>query len=317
MSIVAGIDLGTNSLRIVIAQKTDNGTIKTLFKKRDLVRMGYKVNQTGLLQEKNINETITALKNYLKAMKKHHVSRYIFIATSATRDAKNAADFTKQLEKIPLTPTIISGSNEAKLVAKTIDSTVKNISNNSIFVDQGGGSTEFIHYSNHQVKKSTSLNIGVVRLSEQFIKTEIPQKSELTAINNHLKKKLNQLDVYKNTQADQLILLGGTGSAISRIYNLSQAKENPTNEITLTYINEILTKALTLSHKEKESFFNIDPMRADVMIAGIIQIKSILEYFNLTKLQISTRGLRYGLINILLNNEETTKKYSFLNTLPI
>ncbi len=302
--VVAGIDLGTNSLRIVIATRKF-GQLVVLFEHRDVTRIGELVDRTSTLQPVPMQRTLAVLREYKQKMDYYGVTNYSFIGTSALRDIEDTSIFYNELNKIPLTMTILSGHEEAELVADTVLCTVSPILSPAVLVDQGGGSTEFVLLVDQKVQFMKSLDIGVVRLTEQFLSKECPTINDIQCVKEHLSRSFLALNQFSDVMLNQLIVLGGTGTTVSRLEQALAhyaAEQIHGSQISLSFLEYTLAKAIVCTHHEKEEYFHVEQLRADVMIAGIIELIAIMQLFGVDCATVSDKGLRYGLVHRLLMN---------------
>ena len=300
MQIKGAIDLGTNSLRGIIAQCDNNGIIvKVLWEQVFLCRIGKGVDKTGLLDEQTTSETLLALEAIRKAFITNHVSSYRFVATSALRDAKDSATFLSKVTSLGLSMSIISGIEEAQIIAKAIHAYLPNHSHNALFADQGGGSVEFIRCLPKE-EFYKSLDIGIVRLKERFFKTIPPNTKELESIKQFIEENLlKELSSFNAPAPEQLIIIGGTATSLAKIMlNLTNADAHNIHgvEIPFAFIESHLHEFQTSSPISLIERYGLDPKRADLILGGTIEILLIMTFFRLNTITISDKGLRYGLL---------------------
>lgn len=181
MSKYAVIDIGTNSTRLLIASVKNNVIVK---REKYLLstRMGQGVDHNRMIHPETIERNIIALKEFKEISQNCGVQDMILFGTSALRDAKNGHEFVRVAqEKLQMTVDIIDGKQEAQYAFLGIGEQYKD--ENSIIIDIGGGSTEFVCCAKGKLISSNSLNIGAVRLTEKFIKHDPPLVDEI----NHIK----------------------------------------------------------------------------------------------------------------------------------
>ncbi|MBU0504782.1 hypothetical protein KJ708_02220 [bacterium] len=179
---LASIDIGTNTIILLIAEK-ENNTLRTIHHECQMPRLGEDINKTRSLKPEAINRSLDVLKNYKKTIERYQCEQIILIATAACRKAQNILDFTTRVqEKLGLNIMIIPGEEEARLIHKTCAIEFKELGPPFIVLDIGGGSTEIITDSGDNVTYN-SLDFGVVTLTQKFLHTK-PQ--QLTKLNHYV-----------------------------------------------------------------------------------------------------------------------------------
>lgn len=165
---VGAIDCGTNSIRLLIADVALDGTLTDVVREMKVVRLGEGVDATGQFSQAALDRTFTAAREYAHLLEEHGVTAVRFAATSASRDASNREVFISGIQQIlGVTPEVITGVEEANLSFAGAVSSVGNTEENTVVIDLGGGSTEFVMGNDNGVQQAISLNIGCVRLTER------------------------------------------------------------------------------------------------------------------------------------------------------
>ncbi|OGI06116.1 MAG: hypothetical protein A2Y40_02510 [Candidatus Margulisbacteria bacterium GWF2_35_9] len=298
MTVNAAIDLGTNSLRLIIAEVSHN-KINVLKETSYMCRVGQSLQKTGFIKEDvmaRIHEHLLEIKELLN---QYQVKSVHFVATSALRDAKNASEFNDMVTSTGLKMEIISGIKEAQIIAKAVHCYVPNISNNSIFIDQGGGSVEFIHFIPGN-ETYCSLDLGIVRLTEQFFAQSPPTDKEVSKFKEFNLHALNQnLKPILNSKPDQLIVLGGTGSTLAMIYNKLTVYDSQIvhkTVINLSFLKGMIQDLQSLTSSEIQTKYSLAEKRSDIFFSGVLQIYYWLTFFNVDSFIVCDKGLRYGLL---------------------
>ncbi len=296
----AAIDLGTNSLRAIIVKDLTE-PLQIVYEKGFIVRIGEGINAHSPLNVQAKQRTLTALLEIKQAFDHWGIGPddYRFVATSALRDAQDGADFIAAVKEIDLNMTIISGVDEALIIAKAVNAFVPDRNDHALFVDQGGGSVEFIHHQNG-VETVKSLDIGIVRLTERFFSNLPPSMNATIAFQDFMTKTFHdELRSHIDAGPDQLIIIGGTGATLVKLYlklDVFDSLKVHGQVIPASFIIETLNQLLLLSATEIATRFQLDPRRADVVTAGVLEIACLLNTFRFQQVLISDRGLRYGLL---------------------
>jgi exopolyphosphatase/guanosine-5'-triphosphate,3'-diphosphate pyrophosphatase len=302
--ITAVIDFGSNSVRLVIYERTSRFGFKTIHESKSNVRIGEDAyNRNGYLQPEPIRRAILTLKGFKTIMNSFKVKKILAIATSAVRDAPNQKEFVNIVKKeTEINLKVIGGSREALLGGIACANLLQN--SNGVTIDIGGGSTEFALIENRQVIATHSLNLGTVRLKELFVNFKT-----LDSIISFIKHELRSLpDEFKNI--DNLIGIGGTIRALSKA--IQQQIGYPLDRVHgYTYIYkdqaEFINK-LIFADKTMllEAGFKKD--RLDVIQWGLIIFKEIVETLEYKNIITSGAGIREGL---LLKDLLKSVKYKF------
>ena len=314
---LAAIDIGTNSTRLLIS-RFENEKFIPLIREMQITRLGKGIKDSGSILDESAKNTIKVLKKYKKLINKFDVKNYRAVGTSVLRRAVNKDNFiSKTFVETGLSIEVINGLEEAKLsfngVVKSLILTKKIFNFDKILVvDIGGGSSEFIlGDTNFNILKSTSLDIGSVRLTEDFIHNDPPSKNEINFLRNFIKNtlsynlkdfiKYNIEDDYKNLT---IIGLAGTFSSLASIsINLKKYSMDKLNYLPLEFnkINDIFFNLCKLNLHERKKVIGLDPARADIIIGGTAIVIEVLNYFKKEKIFVSENDILDGIIYSLIN----------------
>jgi exopolyphosphatase/guanosine-5'-triphosphate,3'-diphosphate pyrophosphatase len=291
----AAIDIGTNSCRLLIAENKSNKSFDILNRKLEITRLGEGVDQNRLLKEKAVSRVFKTLKKYRKIIDKLKVDKVRVIGTSALRDVKNSYLLTDKISKLDLELEIISGEKEAEL---NYLGAASNLDENFLLIDIGGGSTEFIWPTTSDINFK-SLDIGCVRMTEKFISNPKDKISLLTLknIQNYVEDLLK-----KELILNKKFKVKGVGGTITTAAAVKLALEkydsNKIENLKLRYseLENIITKLADLELQAREKIKGLQPKRADIIVAGLVILKTILDYINSKELYVSDHDLLYGLL---------------------
>jgi len=304
---VASIDIGTNTLLLLIADVKD-GKIIPLHNSQIIARLGKNVEASGLIQKEAFDKVLNALIEFKKISEKFGVEKIFAIGTSALRDAKNRDDFLNFIkEKTGIEIKVISGEEEAKLTyLGAVSGLDEKFLNQKISViDIGGGSTEVILGSGFEIKKFISLNIGTVRITEKFLKHSPPLDEEINNAKFYIQ---NEFEKVKNFEFEGSTLVG-VAATVTTIASYSLKLETYNGERVNGYvmgietIEEIYKTFRNLSVAEIRKIPQISKGREDVIFAGVLILLEFMRKFNFNSIIASDRGVRYGVIfNLLQTN---------------
>jgi len=283
----AAIDIGSNAIRVLISNviETKEGVH---FQKNALVRAPIRLGEDsftlGEISKKSLKRMVNAMKAFKLLMKVHGVSHYQAYATSALREANNSGDVVEQVKKkAGIKIEIIDGRKEAEIISNSKISDFLNTQKTFLFVDVGGGSTEFTFINEGKRVCSKSFKIGTVRLINNLVDDRVWE-----AIRNW---------IIKNAKPYSKITLMGSGGNINKLFKLSNIKEG--KPLSMIKLNQIFLELESLSYEERIVKFELNPDRADVIIpAARIYLKA-LEWSGGQKIYVPKFGLSDGMIKYM------------------
>lgn len=292
---IASIDIGSYSVRMTVADVKD-GNIDVVLEKGYITSLGSGVKETGELREDRVEETLKVLEGYKKDIERLGVDKVVAVATEAIRRAENAEDFSRRVkEKTGIEVKVISPKEEGELAFLATAYSLKP-KGDFLVVDQGGGSTEFIFGKDMNVEDLISLPIGIVSLTERFLRHDPPSEEEIRKLMDFLKEEVEPL----KRDVDEIIGLGGTITTLSALeYNVYpyDPKRIHGSELTLESIRKWFDRLVRLPFKERSRRYKqIEDKRAEVIISGIAMFIVILEIFGKDKLRVGDWGVKHGLI---------------------
>ena len=287
----AAIDIGSNAIRVLISNviETKEGVH---FQKNALVRAPIRLGEDsftlGEISKKSLKRMVNAMKAFKLLMKVHGVSHYQAYATSALREANNSGDVVEQVKKkAGIKIEIIDGRKEAEIISNSKISDFLNTQKTFLFVDVGGGSTEFTFINEGKRVCSKSFKIGTVRLINNLVDDRVWE-----AIRNW---------IIKNAKPYSKITLMGSGGNINKLFKLSNIKEG--KPLSMIKPNQIFLELESLSYEERIVKFELNPDRADVIIpAARIYLKA-LEWSGGQKIYVPKFGLSDGMIKYMHKNK--------------
>jgi len=287
----AAIDIGSNAVRMLVANVVEYEK-KTIFLKNSLVRIPVRLGQDafseGKISEVNIKRIIKSMKAFKLLMKVHGVKDYLAFATSALREAKNGSKVVeKVLEKSGIKIEIIDGKKEAKIISNTTIFDTISKEKTFLYVDVGGGSTEFSVLIKGKRTSSKSFKIGTVRLLNDKVSDETWQAAE-EWVNEH-------------TQGHEKIYLLGTGGNINKLHKMAGIKDDrPISYLTL---NALSNKLNLLTYEERIVKLGLNPDRSDVILPAAKLFLKTLNWSGAKDIYVPKVGLSDGMIRELCKNK--------------
>ena len=287
----AAIDIGSNAVRMLVANVIDHEK-KTVFLKNALVRVPIRLGEdafvNGKISDSNIKRVVKSMKSFKLLMQVHGVKDYLAFATSALRDAKNGAKVVeKVLNKSGIKIEIIDGKKEAKIISNTNVFDTISKEKTFLYVDVGGGSTEFSVLIKGKRVHSKSFKIGTVRLLNDKVSDETWQAAE-TWVKTH-------------TQAHVKIYLLGTGGNINKLHKMAGIKEGrPLSYLTLSALYNQLS---ALTYEERIIKLGLNPDRSDVILPASKLFIKTLHWSGAKVIYVPKVGLSDGMIRELCKNK--------------
>jgi exopolyphosphatase/guanosine-5'-triphosphate,3'-diphosphate pyrophosphatase len=302
MNRVASIDIGTNTILLLIAE-VEKGRIKPLFEKETVARLGEGVQKNGILLNEAMDRGLQTLAQYLGQCRAMGVQKIFAAGTSALREAKNSEDFLKLVkEKLNFSIEVISGEEEARLSFLAVSKDLQEEEKSILVIDIGGGSTEFILGQGGQAKEWISLPLGSVRVTEQFLHSDPLQEEEW----EKMEKKIRELlvNIPCSEEPLSMVAVGGTATTLASV---EQGLEDFITEKIHHFVlkREALKNQLSLYRsktiEERKKIKGLSPARADVILTGGTILYLTMEELNCPFVLISCHGVRYGLLYRKLN----------------
>ena len=306
MKNIASIDIGSNTVRLLILESTGDQKFNLLVSKRNITRLGEGIDAQGKLTEHRMQTTLKVLSRFRQICLENGDPPLFAVATSAVREASNGQEFVRLAKKeTGIDIKIITWEEEARLTLEGVYWKIPHENRKVITLDIGGGSTEFILSEGKNIKGFCSTSLGVVRLTEKFITQHPVDEKEYHSLQNHLQ---DELQTVKNKLSAFLpeLLIGTAGT----VTTLAALKEN-----IYPYDPEKIHGS-TFSRPEAESILDdlkgkslsqrlllkpMEPGREDLIIAGTAIVLETMRAFGCEILTVSEYSLREGLILRAMN----------------
>ena len=291
----AAIDIGSNGVRLLVSNIILKKGKAPQFKKSALVRVPIRLGADtfvkGIISEENTQRLSEAMQAYKLIMKVHGVLNYRACATSAMREASNVEEI---IDKIMLESGIkidlIDGKTEAAIIAATDLYEVIEKQKNYLYVDVGGGSSEFTFYSHGKVTQSRSFKIGSVR--------SLQSKKELKKKEREIKRWIKgHLPMHPNCT------IIGSGGNINKIYKISEKKLG--RPLEYCYLQQQYKKLKVLTYEERVNDLGLNPDRADVIVPALKIYLSAMRWSNANEIIVPQIGLADGIIKTLYTADNT------------
>ena len=289
----AAIDIGSNAVRLLISTITEQEGREPMFKKTSLVRvpirLGTDVFLTGSISDGNVNRMVDTIQAFKLLMKSHRIEKFKACATSAMRESENGCEVADLIEnKTGIKINIIDGNDEAAIIAATdLHALIKN-DKTYLYVDVGGGSTEFTLYSNGKTIASRSFKLGTVRLLNDMVPEDIWKEVESWI--KTVTKKYSKIDLI------------GSGGNINNIFK-SSGKTNG-KPLSFFYLSSYYQLLQSFTYEERITELNLNQDRADVIVPAAKIYLSAMKWTRARRIYVPKIGLSDGIIKSLYQEDK-------------
>jgi exopolyphosphatase / guanosine-5'-triphosphate,3'-diphosphate pyrophosphatase len=292
---VAVVDIGTNSTRLLVAD-VSGASVEELDRRLAITRLGEGVDSRRRLLPTAIARVRNVLVDYRRAADELGAERTLALATSAIRDAENGEAFLGELEwSYGFETRLLSGDEEALLTFRGVASG-RTITESTLVVDVGGGSTELILGGPKGVAFHTSLDLGCVRLTERFLHGDPPTAEELEACGAQVRELLGKA-VPPEVRPETALGVAGTVTTLATL-DLGLEEEVPElvhgHGLPAERVDQFLGELGARPLSELRELPGLHPERAPVIVAGVVVVLEILRHFGLEELEVSERDIMHG-----------------------
>ena len=299
--LLAGIDIGTLTCRLLIGRVSTDGKLTEIKADRRILRLGEGVDRDRLLRPAAMARVIETLREWRSIIKAHKVDGQIAVATSAVRNARNREEFLGRVkQEVGFDVEVIDGDEEARRTMLGIRSGLPAGVTNILGLDIGGGSTEFILDRAGKPPVVRSIEIGVVRLTERMLKHDPPTEDEVQAILELVKKETEQATAPIGPLNG--VTLVGTAGSITTLAAMAQklSTYEPVRihnyRLGLDRIKELEQEILSKTIAQRRSMPGLEAGREEVVVAGTLILHGVMETLGFTEGLVSDVGLREGVL---------------------
>ena len=284
----AAIDIGSNAMRLLVANIIEEKGKETHFSKSALVRLPIRLGQdaftVGDISDENIDRMVDAMKAFKLLMKVHKVEKYVALATSAMRESSNGQEVIDIInEKADIKIDIIDGKTEAAIIASTDLHYLLKTEQTYLYVDVGGGSTEFSLFSDGKMIASKSFKIGTVRLLNDMV-------NDLVWL---------EIEKWIKTYCEEFetVTLIGSGGNINKLFKMSGKQQD--KPLSYTYVLKRYNFLNSLTYEQRISELGLNPDRADVIVLATKIYLNAMKWSNAKKIYVPKIGLSDGIIKAM------------------
>ncbi|MEO5617226.1 MAG: Ppx/GppA phosphatase family protein [Candidatus Eisenbacteria bacterium] len=312
---IAAIDIGTNSIHMVIADAVAGGGFEVVDRERDVVQIGRGSFGAGRLRRAAIQRCVDALARFVQLARRHQTDRILCTATAAVREARNGGEFLQAARAASgVTPRVIPAEEEGRLIYLAIKGALQIGTRPALIVDIGGGSMQLVVGDADRLRLATSAPIGALRLTELLIESDPPTRGEVQKLKRHIRKHARAA-LKKVAELKPAEAFGSSGS----IHAIAQIAHWDAHGQAIPQINgyflsreavERLSRRLArLTVAQRERLPGIDTHRAEIILPGTIVLEHVLRQAGVAGITVSDFGVREGLVTDYIANhaEEVTE----------
>ncbi|MGB0367099.1 MAG: exopolyphosphatase [Flavobacteriaceae bacterium] len=289
----AAIDIGSNAIRVLISNVVITAGNPPKYMKSSLVRVPIRLGQdsftVGEISPRNIKRMVKAMKAFKLIMKVNNVKKYMACATSALREANNASEVIKEVKKkTGIEIQVIDGKREAEIIATTNIFESINKNRTFLFIDVGGGSTEFSVLIKGKRIVSKSFKIGTVRMINNIVSESVWEEIKQWIKNN--------------TKNYSKLALLGSGGNINKLFKIAKVKEG--RPLSMIKLNQLYNELNQLDYNERIVQWELNPDRSDVIIPATQIYLKALHWSGASEIFVPKIGLTDGIIKVLFNEND-------------
>ncbi len=304
--ILAAIDLGTNSLHMVVVKvQPQLPTFTIIAREKETVRLG-DCGEKGNLKPEVMERAIACLRRFQGIAKTFNAEQIVAVATSAVREAPNGRDFIRRVaDELDLEISLISGQEEARRIYLGVLSAMELNNQPHIIIDIGGGSTELILGDGWEPRFLSSTKVGAVRLTHDFVHTDPISRNEFLYLQAYIRGTLERVidELSSHLQPGEMPRLVGTSGTIETLAGIKAREKSGTEptriggyKLTIEELQEFINRIRKLSYQERLQIPGIADRRAEIILAGALILQEAMMLLNLRSLTVCERSLREGVI---------------------
>ena len=307
---LAAIDIGSNSVRLLVAEVLRGGAYRILDEEREPTRLGRSVGAEGVLDDASIEATVAALRSFRQIAAGYQVTALRTIATCAVREARNGPEFCRRVrEEIGLDVEVISGEREARLAFTSVQHAFDLTGKNVVVADIGGGSTEIVFATGNLIEAIYSTPLGAVRLTERFGLGEAAEPVDMERGRARLEGEV--AEVLKKRTARPLFaphFLVGCGGTFTTLADLMMAAKRQDElpvagyRVSQAEVRHLLDRLVKMPVRERRALPGMMPDRADIIVAGLTIVAALMKRYRVNTLMVHTRGVRDGLLREMIDD---------------
>jgi exopolyphosphatase / guanosine-5'-triphosphate,3'-diphosphate pyrophosphatase len=303
----AVIDVGTNTVRLLVAESDGHAAHRTLLTAQEITRLGQGLLPAKALQPEPMRRTLRVLRRFRELAEAHGATTILAIGTSALREAKNRADFLAAArDEATVEVAVIGGKEEARLALLGVRAGLPGVAARLVMMDIGGGSTELLLAEGETILAAVSTGLGVVKLTESCLHSDPPDPAEMDVMRQLAAERLERVrkaELRDIALGDAFVGTAGTVTSLAAV-DLALVPYDPArvtgHRLTRDRIAQLLHQLASLPLGDRRQVPGLEPARADVIVAGGVVCLAAMDTLGFSALTVSDGGLREGILLDLL-----------------
>jgi exopolyphosphatase / guanosine-5'-triphosphate,3'-diphosphate pyrophosphatase len=298
---LAAIDIGTNSIHMVIAEAAHADAFTVLDREREVVQVGRGSFASGRLRRDAMRRTADALARFAQLARRHAVDRIMCTATAAVREARNGGDFLQLARRVSgVAPRVIPSEEEGRLIHLAVQAALR-LERPALIVDIGGGSVQLVHVNGPQLLKVVGVPLGALRMTETEIEHDPPTENELEHLRRVIRKLLRRA-LAELGEPEIEAIYGSSGSihALAELAHVERhGRELPQlngHVFGLDALADLTRRLESMSQQERAALPGIDEARAEILLPGALVLEQVLRLTGAKSIRLSDYGVREGLV---------------------
>ncbi len=317
----ASLDIGSNTVRFLIAEKAGEKFFRPLCVERRITRLGGNFSLNGYLAEESISRTVTAISEFSFHSRNERVKEVFAVATGVVREAKNGTDFLATVKKeTGIGARLLSGAEEARLTLEGVLWSLPNAPPSYLVMDVGGWSTEILWIQEGNLRKAMSTNLGAVSASERFLLSDPPEPSEIRDLDEHIKEELQEIHRgfeqagWGSPNASAILV--GTAGTITTLAAIDQGlKDYDPRKINghplpLQRIEALFIRLAGIRAAERKKVPGLEEGREDLILAGTRIVLKSMEIFRADTLVVVNSGLLEGVMVEEIRRMDSPRRFA-------
>lgn len=293
---LAAIDVGSNSVHMIVAQADSDGAVTTLWRVKEMVGLGRISFPSNELSKQAMDRAIASLARMKQAATQRQAEKIVAVATSAIREARNGGDLIERIKReLKLYVKVVSAREEARLIYLGVRAARDLGTQPHLIIDIGGGSVEFIVGNANEARLLESRKLGAARMTAQFIRSDPISKHDLKNLKDHYEQTLRPL--VARIQALKPIMCLGTSGTLENIASLCGNREH----IAANRLFRLEQKLIRSSREDRDRLRGLDDQRKDQIVAGVVLVSTLMRMLNLKQIEICGAALREGILTDYLS----------------
>lgn len=294
----AVIDIGTNSIKFILAEMGNGGQFKAVMDKNNIAQLGEGLKETGKISPEAMARNCAAVKEFAEIARAEGADEIFAVGTMALRKASNTAEFAKMVkDEAGIEIRVIPGDDEARYSYLAVVSGIDLGQGRLVIIDTGGGSTEFVFGEGDRLDKRFSLELGALRITEEFLKADPVSSDGVAAAEKSIDGFLADNGV--NGKADKLVGMGGGITSMASVM-FEMVEYDPDKvqgcKLSLAEVEKQIAMYCAKTIEQRRTIVGLQPKRADTILASALIVKGIMLRLGVDGLIVSDRGLRHGLL---------------------